>query len=224
MSTVVHFVHLVHAVHGGHGGGLLGFGDDFADHRLGYSNLGGDVTIVQTLLVEFYNTHIALDDVVVIRFGEVVFLRLRVQEVEADHVIVFAEFEDHHGTGSVGETSVTDFQLLDEAEVFVLGTEADGEDAVNAPYRLPAGIIYGIGCAVFFFAGKVYKELGDLLAATRIPVWNVVLFLILTVASDLLDKFCPSMILEEGVELAAYVVLFMTLCLYAFNPIRRVKK
>ena len=93
-----------------------------------------------------------------------------------------------------------------------------------APYRLPAGIIYGIGCAVFFFAGKVYKELGDLLAATRIPVWNVVLFLILTVASDLLDKFCRSLILEEGVELAAYVVLFMTLCLYAFNPIRRVKK
>ena len=90
----------VHAVHGGRGGGLLGFGDDFTDHRLGYSNLGGDVTVVQTLLVEFYNTHIALDDVVIIRFGEVVFLRLRVQEVEADHVIVFVEFEDHHGTGA----------------------------------------------------------------------------------------------------------------------------
>ena len=148
MSTVVHFVHLVHAVHGGRRGGLLGFGDDFTDHRLGYSNLGGDVTVVQTLLVEFYNTHIALDDVVVIRFGEVVFLRLRVQEVEADHVIVFAEFEDHHGTGSVGKTAVTDFQLLDEAEVFVLGAEADGEDAVKVieQFLRSCEVVLGDGC------------------------------------------------------------------------------
>ena len=94
--------------------------------------MGGDVTEIQTLLVEFYNAHIALDKVVVVRFGKVVLLRLRVQEIESDHVIVFAELEDHHGTGTVGEASVADFQLLDETEVFILGAEANGEDAVKA--------------------------------------------------------------------------------------------
>lgn len=90
-----------------------------------------------------------------------------------------------------------------------------------APYRLPAGIIYGGICAALFFFGKVYKEIASLLERTKIPVINLILLAVLLLASDLLDKFCSSLILEEGVELAAYVTLLMTTCLYAFAPVRR---
>ena len=81
--------------------------------------------------MKFHNAEVALDDVAVIGLGEVVFLGLGVQELEADHVAFLAEFEDHDGAGTVGEFAGTDLQLLDEAEVLVLGALAHGEDAVK---------------------------------------------------------------------------------------------
>ena len=90
-----------------------------------------------------------------------------------------------------------------------------------APYRLPAGIIYAAVCTVYFFAAKIYRQIFELLAATRIPVWNILIFVVCWAGADILDKFCDNLILEEGVELAAYVSLLMTVCLYAFNPVKR---
>ncbi len=89
------------------------------------------------------------------------------------------------------------------------------------PYLLPASIVYGVICAVLFFAGKIYKELYSLLTETKIPVWNIVLFVLLSVTTHILDKHCSNYILEEGVEFAAYTALFMTTALYAFNPVKR---
>jgi hypothetical protein len=36
-----------------------------------------------------------------------------------------------------------------------------------------------------------------------------------------LDKVCDNLILEEGVELGAYVAIFATACHYAFMPSER---
>ncbi|MBE6390012.1 MAG: hypothetical protein E7043_07575 [Lentisphaerae bacterium] len=89
-----------------------------------------------------------------------------------------------------------------------------------APYRLPAGIIFALICAVYFFTAKIYRQIFDLLETTKIPVWNIVLILICWIGADVLDKVCDNLILEEGVELAAYVAIFMTSVLYAFAPIK----
>ena len=90
-----------------------------------------------------------------------------------------------------------------------------------APYVGPGIALYGAICVIFFFAGKVYKQALALLASTRIPVWNVVSILVYWFGAALLDKTCDNLILEEGVELAAYVAIFATVCCYAFAPSKR---
>lgn len=131
LSTVVNCVHLVHAVHGGHWGGLLRFLDDLGDHRLGNAHLCGDFTVVDALFVELDHAKVTGDDVAVFGLGEVFLFGLGVEKLEADHVAFFADFKNHHGARAVGEFSGTDFQLLDEADMFILGTLAHGEDAVK---------------------------------------------------------------------------------------------
>ena len=90
-----------------------------------------------------------------------------------------------------------------------------------APYVGPAIALYGTGCVIFFFAGKVYKQMFSLLASTRIPVWHVVSVLACAVGSAVLDKVSHNLILEEGVELAMYVAIFATASHYAFAPSKR---
>lgn len=90
-----------------------------------------------------------------------------------------------------------------------------------APYVGPGIAVYGIGCALFFFAGKVYKQALELLASTRIPVWHVVSILICWAGAAVLDKLSDNLILEEGIELGAYIAIFATACHYAFTPSKR---
>lgn len=90
-----------------------------------------------------------------------------------------------------------------------------------APYVGPGIAIYGMICVIFFFVGKVYKQVFELLTTTRIPVWHIVSILICWAGAAVLDKVCDNLILEEGVELGAYVAIFATACHYAFMPSER---
>lgn len=87
-----------------------------------------------------------------------------------------------------------------------------------APYRTPAVLLAVLICAVYFFKAKIYREIEKLLSCTAIPVWNLLICGMCFIASAVLDKACNDLILEETVELAAYISLFMIACVYAFNP------
>lgn len=103
----------------------------------------------------------------------------------------------------------------------VPNTFAPWSEVWYEPYLFPAALVYGAGCTVFFFAGKIYKQIYSLLAESRIPVWNMVLFVVLSIGTNILDRHCESMLIEEIVEFSAYTTLFMTVALYAFNPVKR---
>lgn len=85
-----------------------------------------------------------------------------------------------------------------------------------APYVDPVMILYGIGVAVYAIRKKLWIPLWKYVCKVRIPVWLVLGFLLAFIVSSVLDK-CKMDILEEMVELAAYVAMICIVRLYAFR-------
>lgn len=85
-----------------------------------------------------------------------------------------------------------------------------------APYVDPVMILYGIGVVVYGIRKKLWIPLWKYVCTAKIPVWMVLAFLIAFAASSVLDK-CKMDILEEMVEMAAYVAMIGTLRIYAFR-------
>ncbi len=92
-----------------------------------------------------------------------------------------------------------------------------------APYVDPVMAVYGIAVAVYFFAGKVYRELTDLILTVKIPVWDTLLFAITVAGAQISDGHC-GLIMEEGVETVMYCSLFVLLSTAAFRPALRHKQ
>lgn len=85
-----------------------------------------------------------------------------------------------------------------------------------APYVDPVMILYGITVAVYAIRKKLWIPLWNYICKVQIPVWMVIAFVFAAVTSSVLDKFKVD-ILEEMVEMAAYVAMIGTLRLYAFR-------
>ncbi len=85
-----------------------------------------------------------------------------------------------------------------------------------APYVDPVMIAYGIGVAIYAIRKKLWIPLWQYVCKARIPVWLVIGFAVAAVGSAVLDK-CKMDILEEMVEMAAYVAMICTIHLYAFR-------
>ena len=85
-----------------------------------------------------------------------------------------------------------------------------------APYVDPVMIAYGIGVAIYACRKKIWNPLWQYICKARIPVWLVAGFVFAAVVSAVLDK-CKMDILEEMVEMAAYVAMICSIRLYAFR-------
>ena len=85
-----------------------------------------------------------------------------------------------------------------------------------APYVDPVMIAYGIGVAIYACRKKIWNPLRQYIFKARIPVWLAAGFIFAAVVSAVLDK-CKMDILEEMVEMAAYVAMIGAIRLYAFR-------
>ena len=93
-----------------------------------------------------------------------------------------------------------------------------------APYVDPVMILYGICVAVYAIRKKLWIPLWKYVCKVRIPFWMIPAFLVAFIVSSVLDK-CKMDILEEMVEMAAYVAMIGILRIYAFRlPLPEEKK
>ncbi len=85
-----------------------------------------------------------------------------------------------------------------------------------APYVDPALILYGIGMLIFAIRKKLWNPLIAYVLRIRIPVWILLGAVCAAIAGLVADKTVDNEILEEMIELAAYVAIVGMVRLYAF--------